>query len=232
MPFYDFYSDQDCTALGRRWMRQAAVHVLTVMTRAVTPLSKVVEIGPGWGALAKECDIRGLQYAAIDTNLRVLSHLGTRLTICSLVPPIPLRTGVCDVVVASHVLEHADGLAKAQELVSEMRRIVRPSGCVVLVSPDVLWTGKYFWDCDYSHNFPTSSRRLMQMCLDHKLEIVKMQYLYNHLAGWRGNALARLLKLIPYRYVGAQPNSFGYSEKIYRLRMAFSRSILVVARAK
>jgi len=230
MPFYDFFSDQGCTVLGQRWMRQAALHILTVVEGLVEPLNSLVEVGPGWGLLAQECNDRGLHYTALDANSRLLRRLEIGRAVCSRVPPIPFRNGICDVVVASHVLEHANGLTNAQELISEMTRIVRRAGCVVIVSPDLLWAGKYFWDCDYSHNFPISSRRLFQMCIDQGLEVVKLEYLYNHLTGWRGNILGRLVNLIPYRYFAAQPNSFGYSEKIYRLRMTFSRSVLVIAR--
>jgi SAM-dependent methyltransferase len=230
MPFYDFFWKQEPTRFGERWMKQSAEHVITRVSRTVHPLVRVVELGPGWGLLSQVCHERGLSYTAIDSNIRPLQHLKAANVICSFVPPFPLRDAVCDVVVASHVLEHSSSLPQAQALVSEMIRIVRVGGCVVVVSPDLLWVGKYFWDCDYSHSFPTSSRRLYHMFVDQGLEIVTLEYLYNHLTGWKGNLLGRVVGLIPYRMPGAQPPSKKYVERIYRLRMTFARSVQIIGR--
>jgi len=230
MPLYDFFSEQEFTVLGQRWMRQAADHIFTTVSGSVSSLKSVVEIGPGWGVFAGVCNSRRLEYTAIDTNIGLLRRLEKVQTVCSFVPPIPFRNEICDAVVACHVLEHCDGSTRAQELISEMGRIVRRGGCVLIISPDFLWTGDYFWDCDYTHNFPTSSRRLSQLFIDQGLEIINLEYLYNHLSGWRGYCVGRLVSLMPYRYLGSQPHSAGYSERIYRLRMTFSRSVLIVAR--
>jgi len=230
MPFYDFFSKQDFTAPGERWMKQAAEHILATASQSVSPLKTVIEIGPGWGSFAHRCNERKLHYTAIDTNIRLLRRLGQVQTICSLVPPIPLRDEICDLVVASHVIEHCSGLDKAIELLSEMKRIVRRNGCVIVVSPDLLWTKNYFWDCDYTHSFPTSSRRLYQMFLDQELEMCRLEHLYNHLSGWGGYFVGRLVSLIPYRCLGSQPNFVGYSERVYKLRMTFSRSVFIMAK--
>jgi hypothetical protein len=211
-------------------MTQAARHILETAISSVSQVGAVVEIGPGWGVLAKECGRRGFGYVAVDANLGLLKGLEGVGSVCSFAPPIPLRDGVCDVAIASHVIEHANSLPEAQGLISEMRRILHKKGCVILVAPDVLWRGKYFWDCDYSHNFPTSSRRLCQMVCDQGLEIAKVEYLYNHLTGLLGYAAGRIINWIPYRWPGCQPNSAFYSERIYKARMTFSRSVLIVAR--
>ncbi|SRR5581483_7532675 len=228
MPFYDFFANQQFTAVGKRWMNQAAGHILAIASKSVREVGSVVEIGPGWGALARVCGERSVRYVAIDANLTLLQSLGDLHAVCSVVPPIPLGNESCDVIVASHVLEHSNGRLEAQQLILEMKRVVRPRGCVIIVSPDLLWAGKYFWDCDYSHSFPTSARRLQQMLVDARLTIVKVEYIYNHLTGWRGFLAGQLTSLIPYRLYGCQPHSLGYSEKLYRLRMTFSRSVVIV----
>jgi SAM-dependent methyltransferase len=230
MSFYDFFWEQEPTELGRRWMKQSAEHLLTRVCQVVHPVRKVVELGPGWGAFAQACRERDIWYTAVDTNVRLLEQLKPANVVCSFVPPFPLHDRVCDVVVASHVLEHSNDSAQAQALVSEMIRIVREGGCVAIVSPDLLWVGKYFWDCDYSHSFPTSSRRLYHMFVDQGLEIVTLEYLYNHLTGWKGNFLGRVVGLIPYRMPGGQPPSKKYVERIYRLRMTFARSVQIIGR--
>jgi len=230
MAFYDFFSKQTTTRLGERWMRQAAESILTEVSAAVSPLEKVLELGPGWGALAQVCHKRGLSYTAVDANLKLLRRIQPVKGICALFPPFPLRDAVCDVVVASHVIEHCNGLAQAQALLSEMFRIVRTGGCIVIVSPDLLWVGKYFWDCDYSHNFPTSLRRLYYMFVDQGLKIVKLQYVHNHLTGWKGYLLGWFVSILPYRVpVGREPTG-KWIDRVYKLRLAFARSVQIIGR--
>ena len=230
MPFYDFWRTKRITALGRRWSKQAADYTLDRVSQVVAPLARVVEIGPGRGAFTLACRERGLTYTAIDANVALLQQLEPNDRVCSFVPPLPVRDAICDAVVANHVLEHAAGLPQAQALLADMARIVRPGGCVAITSPDLLWVGTYFWDCDYSHNFPTSARRLYQMFLDQGLEIAHLEYVHNHLAGWKGHVIGQSVRLIPYRIFNAQPTSAMYVDPIYKLRLTFSRSVLIIGR--
>lgn len=231
MAFYDFFlGNKPITLLGERWMKQAADYTLQRLLQVLAPLERVVEIGPGLGALTLACRERGLAYAAIDANIGLLHQLKPANGVCSFVPPIPVRDAACDAVVARHLFEHSAGLLQAQALLSEMFRIVRPGGCVVIISPDLLWVGKYFWDCDYSHNFPTSSRRLHQMFLDHGLEVVHLGYVHNHLNGWRGYLIGQIVRLIPYRILSAQSTSTLYIDRIYKSRLTFARSVMIIGR--
>lgn len=211
-------------------MRQAAEYVLQKTAALVSPLAKVAEIGPGWGAIARVCSERGVLHVGIDANLAILRNIELTRRVCAFVPPLPLRTNMFDVVIASHIFEHCSTLATAQELLAELARIVRIDGCIVIVAPDVLWAGRYFWDCDYTHNFATSSRRLSQMFVDQALEVVALEYVFNHLPSLRGYVLGSLIHLLPYRLIGSQPGSYGYSEILYRFRTTFSRSVLIIGR--
>ncbi|MFQ3633675.1 class I SAM-dependent methyltransferase [Roseiflexus sp.] len=230
MPFYDFWREKQVTALGRRWSRQAAEYTLRVISRHVDPLTRVVEIGPGRGMLAAACRARRLHYIGIDANNGLLTALDPGSAICAFAPPLPLQNAMCDAVVANHVLEHAADLPQAQALVTEMRRIVRPGGVVTITSPDALWEGIEFWDCDYSHNFVTTARRLHQMFHDQNLKIVYLSYVHNHLEGLAGMLAGQIARLAPYRIPGAPPTSPFYVDQIYKLRMTFARSVLIVGR--
>jgi SAM-dependent methyltransferase len=231
MPFYDFFwRRKQVTGIGQRWMRQASEFTLGRLTRVLPELRRVVEIGPGWGAFAELCGARGLDYTAIDANAGLLGRMETADGVCSYVPPIPLRDGVCDAVVANHMFEHTNGIVQATALLNEFVRVVRPGGCVALTSPDILWYRNYFWDCDYSHGFPTSSRRLLQMFLDVGMQVEHLEYVHNHLTGLPGYLVGQAARAVPYRVPGAQPNSPLYIDQIYKGRLTFSRAVLIIGR--
>lgn len=231
MPFYDFFSQNTrVTSLGSHLMAQAAELLLSRVSESVHPLQRLMEIGPGWGALAASAHKRNIVYTAVDVNISLLARLDSDRRVCTSIPPLPFRDCVYDAVVASHVLEHMSGFQQATTMVSEMCRVVRPGGCIGIVSPDFLWVGPYFWDVDYSHSFPTSARRLHELFLDQGLEVSCLQYTFNHLTGWRGYYLGRMLRLISYRLFDALPNSRFYFDRIYRTRLTFSRSVLIIGR--
>lgn len=228
MPFYDFWREKRVTPLGRRWGRLSAEFTLERVERAAGTLRSVVEIGPGRGALARACQARGVSYTAVDVNAGLLRSMKQTDGVCAFVPPLPLRDALADAVIANHVLEHAAGLPQATAMVAEMRRIARPGGVVAITSPDLVWVGPDFWDCDYSHNFPTSARRLQQLFLDQGLTIRSLGYVHNHLTGLAGTLAGWGTRALPYRLADATPHSRGYIEPLYKLRMTFARSVVIV----
>lgn len=230
MPYYDFWGKKNVTSLGRRWSRKAAEYTLRRAAQYVTPLDRIVEIGPGRGFLAHACLSREIHHIGVDANMRLLANLEPGHTVCSFVPPIPLDDAICDAVIANYVLEHMVGLTQAQMLINEMRRIVRPGGVVIITSPDVLWEGIEFWDCDYSHNFVTTARRLYQLFCDQDLEVAYIGYVHNHLDGAIGALIGKIVGMTPYRIPVSTPASLLYFEQLYKLRMTFARSVVIIGR--
>lgn len=230
MPFFDFWRNKSVTALGRRWTRQAVLFTMRRVQAHVDPLCHVVEIGPGRGTFMRACLARGLQYTAIDANLGFLQGLERGRTVHAFAPPLPLSDAVADAVVATHVIEHAPGVQQASAMLAEMIRIVRPGGIVVITAPDLLWYKEYFWDCDYSHNFPTSARRLQQMFLDQGLEIVRLEYVFNHLTGTLGALAGYAARAVPYGPPGTLPGSPLYIDQIYKSRLSFARGVFIIGR--
>lgn len=228
MPFYDFWRNKSVTFLGRRWTRQAAAYTLGRVRRHARPLRQVVEIGAGRGAFMRACQAQGLAYSAVDANLGFLQALERGNSVQAFVPPLPLADAVADAVVATHVIEHMPDMDAAMAMLGEMIRIARPGGVVALTAPDLLWYGNYFWDCDYSHNFPTSARRLQQMMLDQGLKVVRLEYVFNHLTGPLGALAGRCAWMIPYGPPGARPGSALYIDQIYKSRLTFARGVFII----
>lgn len=74
--------------------------------------------------------------------------------------------GQFDLVVLTHVLEHADSGYEACEWANALLATLKPGGHVVVISPDVLDYKGFFWATDWSHAFPTSAENVRQIFAD------------------------------------------------------------------
>lgn len=231
MPFYDYYGDRSATAAGIAWVRTQARYVLGRLL-CVSPHSRsLLEIGPGRGVFAGVCRQAHLRYYALDINHRLLMRLGDQgvCRVQSYAERLPFVSRAFDIAFASHVIEHSPGYVEALSLLSEMRRVVIPGGIVALIVPDYLALREDFWNCDYSHSFVTTRRRLLQMYHDAELTVIEQRSLYGPLTGtvgWLGGytlgggtmgAIARMI-----------PGALG--EKLYKMRLTFARAILMIGR--
>lgn len=231
MPFYDYYDDLQATGVGRAWAQAQARMVLARLRAAAPQARTVVEVGPGHGAFAAACAEAGLSYTAVDINLRLLrglqgrGHAGLR----AMAPGLPLAAGAYDLAFASHVIEHSPTYRDALSFAAELGRVVAPGGIVALVAPDYLALGDDFWNCDYSHSFPTTRRRLRQLVRDAGLALAGDEYLWGPLQGAPG-VLAGIT--IGSRAAGALARSVPgrLGERLYKARLTFNRAVLIAAR--
>lgn len=230
MPFYDYYDDLQATAVGRAWAQAQARLVLRSLLDTSPRARTVLEIGPGHGAFASACAEAGLGYTALDVNLRLLRTIQDRghSSVRALAPRLPLADGSYDLAFASHVIEHSPTYRDALAFAAELGRVVTPGGLVALVAPDYLALGDDFWNCDYSHSFPTTRRRLRQLLRDAGLRVAGDDYLWGPLQGGAG-ALAGCT--VGSRAAGAIaraiPGKLG--ERLYKARLTFARAILIRA---
>lgn len=231
MPFYDYYSDQQTTRLGMGWVRAQTRFVLGCLMHALPSASSLLEIGPGRGIFADACRRECLRCCALDINIRLLRDLSRRgqSGIQARATHIPCVGEAFDVVFASHVIEHSPGYGEALALLEEMRRVATRSGLVALVAPDYLALREDFWNCDYSHSFVTTRRRLRQMYHDTGLTVIEEHSLYGPLAGAAGwfagqTAGGRLMGSI----ARTMPGACG--EKLYKLRLTFAHAIFIIGR--
>jgi SAM-dependent methyltransferase len=229
MPFYDYYDDLPSTGIGRSWAVQQATNVLSHIQTAKPDACSLLEIGPGHGAFAHVCVRQGLRYLALDVNQRLLSAVHERGldAIRALVPPLPLAAESVDIAFASHVIEHTPGYREAAAFLGQMRDVVAPGGLVVLVAPDYLGLREDFWNCDYSHSFVTTRRRMRQLMRDCGLVVVDDRSVWGPLqgpSGWIGG------QVLGSRALGALgraiPGRFG--ERVYKVRLTFARAVLMI----
>lgn len=230
MPFYDYYDDLQATGMGRTWARTQARNVLARLRRLAPTAHSVLEVGPGHGSFAQACAAAGLCYTGLDINLRLLrslqdkGHSGVR----AMAPGLPLASGRYDIAFASHVIEHSATYREALAFAAELERVVAPGGIVALVAPDYLALGDDFWNCDYSHGFVTTRRRLRQLLRDAGLTVRSTDYVWGPLQGFEGAVAGTTLgSRLAGAVTRAIPGRVG--ERLYKARLTFARAILIVA---
>ncbi|MDP2982840.1 MAG: class I SAM-dependent methyltransferase [Candidatus Latescibacter sp.] len=103
-------------------------------------VKKVLDAGAGSGWLSEMLAGRGFEVTALDIGLDSILRAGKRLEERSRpvnftggdVYRLPFRSGSFDAAFASEILEH---LEKPQEALSEIARVVRPGGWIVVSTP-------------------------------------------------------------------------------------------------
>jgi SAM-dependent methyltransferase len=130
----------------------------------------------GQGTLAALAVDAGWQYAAVEPSAILAEQLRARgLTVIeAFAPPLPAADAAYDVIYADQVLEHMSGIDAARALTAEARRALTPGGVFFVVVPDYLKERGFFWDIDYTHNFPTTERRVRQLLYDGGFEIERV----------------------------------------------------------
>jgi hypothetical protein len=64
----------------------------------------------------------------------------------------------------------------AKQLLSDCRKNLNDGGLLCISCPEISFWKEDFFACDYTHNFPTSLKRLEQMFYDLDLKIISKGY--------------------------------------------------------
>jgi SAM-dependent methyltransferase len=173
---YKFFSeDQTITRAGRWIVERQNRFLMTLIDTHIgsVPHPSVLEVGPGHGAFANACRTRGFGYDCVEASRSMAERLradGFEVTV-SAVPPLP-DGGKRDVIVIQHVLEHMRGVDEALALICQCTARLLPGGLLIISGPDITVMKEDFFDCDYTHAFPTSVRRLRQLVYDAGLTVI------------------------------------------------------------
>ena len=173
--------------------------------------SAVLEVGCGSGELLTRMEGRVGVAAGVD-----LSSVGLKLArrrkaavSCALAERLPFRNGCFDAVVGQHLIEHLPDVAGA---LSEWKRVLRPAGVLVLVTPNAAHPDvTLFEDPTHVHVFtPADLRSSLEQ------------------AGFR---VVQLFTLFPYFGTGRIARAASIRVARLPFRTATGRSIVAAATA-
>jgi 2-polyprenyl-6-hydroxyphenyl methylase/3-demethylubiquinone-9 3-methyltransferase len=114
----------------------------TLVPRASHAGSLLVDVGCGAGVLAPHVAHLGHRHVGVDvvTGSAALARERGITVLLGDARGIPLRDGCADVVVAGEVLEHVPDLG---QVVSEVTRVLRPGGTLVIDTIAATWWGRF-----------------------------------------------------------------------------------------
>lgn len=160
----------------------------------------ILEIGPGLGSFAEICQKNKINYCGYEMNqaqAALLKEKGYNVN-AAIVPPIPLGEPV-EVIWLSHMLEHASSYPDARQILLSCFERLDPGGYVVIIGPDIHHWKTEFWDCDWSHGFPTSLNRVEELLNETGFSVHKSMHhtctLTNSFFAWFLSIFFRLMPI-------------------------------------
>ena len=230
--FYRTFSEKKLTSLGGARRTRVERARLGILARHATPPGPMLEIGPGQGTLAALAIQAGWEYSAIEPSPLLADRLrGEGLDVVQAwTPPVPAPDASCEVFYADQVLEHMSGIDAARAFVAEALRVLRPGGVVFIVVPDYLKERGFFWDIDYTHNFPTTERRVRQLLYDGGFEIERIVRSIGNARGPARDVLAAAALLANVPGLDALSRYTRTEELLFKIRKNLFETLTFVAR--
>jgi SAM-dependent methyltransferase len=230
--FYRTFSEKKLTSLGGARRTRIERSRLAILAKHATPPGPMLEIGPGQGTLAALAIQAGWQYSAVEPSPLLAERLRAEglNVVQAWTPPIPAPDARCEVVYADQVLEHMSGSDAARAFVAEALRVLRPGGVVFIVVPDYLKERGFFWDIDYTHNFPTTERRVRQLLYDGGFEIEQTLRTIGTATGPARDVLAAAALLMNIPGLDALSRYTRTDELLFKIRKNLFETLTFVAR--
>jgi len=227
--FYEHFNADKPTKIGG-WLVRTSYQMIFDLVRPDAG-SNVLEIGPGRGPFADLCLQKGIQYFAVEPNAAMAESLEKRgaTVVRAMVPPLPEMGRSFDLAVMLAVLEHMNTMREALEIVQQIGRALKPGGKILVYVPDYINMGRNFFNCDFSHNYVTTRRRVSQLLTNAGYRNVKSYYLSGPVRGLPCVVLTGIVARMPFGFLNAIFPNNRVIHKLYKLQLTFSRKVIVVA---
>jgi SAM-dependent methyltransferase len=227
--FFDHFSRGDKpTKTGTRLVKALAGKIFQYSQ--IAPGGSILEIGPGRGDFADICLEKGLEYYAVEPNEQMASSLEKRgaNVIRAIVPPLPAIDKQFDAVVMLAVMEHMNGMQDALQITRQIKEILKPKGKFVICSPDYLNWRHNFFNCDFSHNYVTTRRRLKQLLMNAGFENIKSCHLSSPFTGIPCFLFTAIVSWLPFGLLNAMFADSKLCYKLYKIQLTFLRKVLIL----
>lgn len=161
----------------QQWVARSTLKEFLRISKLDPETSDILEIGTGVGRgtlAAQSLGFRSYEGVEPTKNLADFSRRNYQVKVVEDALPhlVSFSDGEFDAVFSIHVLEHANGPHEARAWCEEMLRVTKSGGFVVIAAPNVLEYGRYFWDTDWTHGYPTTPRRVSQIFNSLGVEVV------------------------------------------------------------
>jgi len=195
----------------------------------IAPGSSVLEIGPGRGDLADICLKAGVEYCAVEANRQMAESLESRgaRVVRAMAPPLPALDKQFDTVVMINVMEHMSSMKDALDITRQIRDVLKPKGRFVICSPDYLNWRLNFFNCDFSHNYVTTRRRLEQLLVNCGFGNIRNCHLCGPMSGPLCFLLSALASRLPFGFFNAAFPQSKLCYKLYKGQLTFLRNVLI-----
>ena len=232
MAFYRTFSEKRLTKFGGARRGKVERARFGLVASMVPAPADFLEVGPGQGAIADLARAAGYRYRAIEASDLLIAELrGRGIDVQqAFTPPFPESDLSFDVVYADQVLEHMSGIDAARGWVGEALRVLRPGGLLYVVVPDYLKERGFFWDIDYTHNFPTTERRVRQLLYDGGFDLERVVRSIGLATGVRRDALAGAALLANVPGLDALSRYTRTEEVLFKIRKNLFETLAFVAR--
>lgn len=230
MAYYDNYQNRSKTALRDTMQKNFFASLFRHYSIAPAESDNVLEIGPGEGRFAEFISTYKVNYSGIEQNsamAEVLNNKGYSVQ-CAECPPLPYDDSQFDYIFCSHVLEHLPDTKTVFAFISECKRVLKTGGKLILLCPDYMRMGKYYWDCDYTHNYIVTERRFSQLLSDSGMQINMLDTVTEPFVGFIKYPINLFLKIYPYHFLQSISPTQSLSTFFYKIRSTFSQCVLAI----
>jgi SAM-dependent methyltransferase len=232
MAKYDYFSQRRISFLGQfisNLFHKKVLHLFLKL--GLDKESSFLEIGSGTGEFAQAILQFTENYSSYEVSKKLANQMNSKgfNTYCMAVPPlIKTPDQSIDFLLMSHVQEHMQTQADSIALVSECNRVLKPSGTIITIFPDLIDFGFDFWDVDYTHSFPLTFNRIHQLCSDNNLIIKNAIPIYGGVTGIVGLLANLAFKGFFFMINLLLPTLTYKMPKLIKLKTMFARSLIIV----
>jgi SAM-dependent methyltransferase len=225
--FYDHFGKNKPTVFGNWLVKRTCQQIFDFAQ--INEGKIVLEVGPGRGAFADICLGRGIEYWAIEPNVKMADELQKRGAniIRNIVPPIPDIERSFDVVVMNNVLEHMETMSNALSVSKQIYELLNPGGRFVIYSPDYVNFGYLFFLTDFSHNYVTTWKRIEGLLISAGFDAIRARYQNALFRGISCILTSGLAAWMPFGHLSAIFPNNKVLNKLFRFQIPFMRRVLI-----